>query len=106
MIEFMTPLDIMEKFVEMIEEERVSKYMTQEDLYKAAGMTSRSYANFIKTKSTKFTNIINLLIALDLNSKLEELIKKDEFNSIDEIRKKNKKVIKRRVRKASKNERD
>ncbi len=99
MIEFMIPYDIMEKFVDMIENVRVQKNMTQEELYKAAGMTQRSYANFIKTKSTKFVNIINLLIALDLTAKLEELIKNESFNSIDEIREKNSKIIKKRVRK-------
>lgn len=106
MIEFMTPYDIMEKFVDMVEEQRVRKNMTQKDLYLAAGMTARSYANFISSKSTKFENIINLLIALDLTSKLEELIKKEEFTSIDEIREQNKKIAKKRVRKAKTDERD
>ena len=58
MIEFMTPFDIMEKFVDVIEKQRVRKNMTQADLYKAAGMSSKSYANFISTKSTKFENIV------------------------------------------------
>ncbi len=59
MIEFMTLLDIMGKFVDVIEKQRVRKNMTQADLYKAAGMSSKSYANFISTKSTKFENIVN-----------------------------------------------
>lgn len=106
MIEFMTPLDIMEKFVAIVEEQRVRKGMTQKDLYKAAGMTARSYGNFISTKSTKFVNIINILIALDMTAKLEELIKVEEFSSLDDIRKLQNKEIKRRVRKGTINERD
>ena len=107
MIEFMTPYDILEKFVYMIENKRVKKNMTQEELCKAACMTKRSYANFIKTKNTKFVNIINLLIALDLTSKVEELIKNESYSSLDEIRKKNSKTTKKRVRKQGiKHERD
>ena len=41
MTEFMTPFDIMEKFVDIIEKQRVRKNMTQVDLYKAAGMSSK-----------------------------------------------------------------
>ena len=86
MIEFMTPFDIMEKFVDVIEKQRVRKNMTQVDLYKAAGMSSKSYANFISTKNTKFENIVNIMIALDMTSKLENLLIQEKFTSIDEIR--------------------
>jgi glycosylphosphatidylinositol transamidase (GPIT) subunit GPI8 len=83
MIEFMTPYDIMEKFVDLIEKQRVRKNMTQIDLYKAAGMSAKSYANLMSTKTTKFENIINIMIALDMTSKLENLITQDKFTSID-----------------------
>ena len=99
MIEFMTPFDIMEKFVDVIEKQRVRKNMTQVDLYKAAGMSSKSYANFISTKSTKFENIVNIMIALDMTSKLENLIMQEKFTSIDEIRNEKKHKEKKRVRK-------
>ena len=99
MIEFMTPFDIMEKFVDVIEKQRVRKNMTQADLYKAAGMSSKSYANFISTKSTKFENIVNIMIALDMTSKLENLIIQEKFTSIDEIRNEKKHKEKKRVRK-------
>ena len=99
MIEFMTPFDIMEKFVDVIEKQRVRKNMTQADLYKAAGMSSKSYANFISTKSTKFENIVNIMIALDMTSKLENLIMQEKFTSIDEIRNEKKHKEKKRVRK-------
>ena len=99
MIEFMTPFDIMEKFVDVIEKQRVRKNMTQVDLYKAAGMSSKSYANFISTKSTKFENIVNIMIALDMTSKLENLLTQEKFTSIDEIRNEKKHKEKKRVRK-------
>ena len=99
MIEFMTPFDIMEKFVDVIEKQRVRKNMTQADLYKAAGISSKSYANFISTKSTKFENIVNIMIALDMAPKLENLIMQEKFTSIDEIRNEKKHKEKKRVRK-------
>lgn len=99
MIDFMTPYDIMEKFVDVIEKERVRKDMTQVDLYKAAGMSSKSYANFMSIKTTKFKNIINIMIALDMTSKLEMLLKQEKFTSIDEIRNEKMRKERKRVKK-------
>ncbi|GGD34867.1 hypothetical protein GCM10012288_06070 [Malaciobacter pacificus] len=99
MIEMMSPYDIMEKFVEIIEKERIRKNMTQVELYKAAGMSSKSYANFIQNKTTKFENIINIMIALDMTAKLESLLQQEKFTSIDEIRNEKNKKERRRVRK-------
>lgn len=73
--------------------------MTQADLYKAAGMSSKAYANFMSTKSTKFENIVNIMIALDMSSKLDNLISLEKFTSIDEIRNEKKHKEKKRVRK-------
>ena len=99
MIEFFTTSDIMEKFVSMIEKERIRKNMTQKDLYKASGLSASAYRSFMDTKNTKFENIVNLLFALDLTSKLEELIKVEEFTSLDEIRNEKDKKVPKRVRK-------
>lgn len=99
MIELMSPFDIMEKFVALIEKQRVRKNMTQVDLYKAAGMSAKSYANFIRTKTTKFENIINLMIALDMTSKLDLLLKEEKYISLDEIRNQKNEKIRKRVRK-------
>jgi len=99
MIELMSPYDIMEKFVSIIEKERVRKNMTQVDLYKAAGMSAKSYANFISNKTTKFENIINIMIALDMTSKLESLLEQEKFTSLDEIRNETMNKERKRVRK-------
>lgn len=99
MIEFMTPFDIMEKFVDVIEKQRVRKNMTQVDLYKASGMSAKAYANFMSSKNTKFENIVNIMIALDMAPKLENLITQEKFTSIDEIRNEKKHKEKKRVRK-------
>jgi len=101
MIEFMTSYDIMEEFVEMIEKERIRKNMTQKDLYIAAGMSATAYRSFMDTKNTKFENIINILLVLDLSSKVQELIKVQEFTSLDEIRNKQNKKVKKRVRRSN-----
>ncbi len=100
MIEFFTALDVMERFVDMIEKERIRKNMTQKDLYKASGLSASAYRTFMDTKNTKFENIVNLLFALDLTSKLEELIKVEEFTSLDEIRSQKDKKVKKRVKKS------
>ncbi|MCJ8326600.1 MAG: helix-turn-helix domain-containing protein [Campylobacterales bacterium] len=99
MIEFMSPYDIMEKFVDIIEKERVRKNMTQVDLYKAAGMSSKSYANFISNKTTKFENIINIMLVLDMTSKLDMLLKEEKYLSLNEIRNKKNNKTRKRVRK-------
>jgi len=90
MVEFCSTLEIMEKFVEMIEKERIRKNMTQQELYNVAGMSASAYRSFMDSKNTKFVNIINLLFALDLTSKIEELIKVQEYVSLDEIRREKK----------------
>jgi transcriptional regulator with XRE-family HTH domain len=100
MVEFYSTLEIMEKFVEMIEKERIRKNMTQQELYNAAGMSASAYRNFMDSKNTKFVNIINLLFALDLTAKIEELIKVQEYVSLDEIRQEKKNKVKKRVRKS------
>ena len=74
--------------------------MTQKDLYKASGLSASAYRTFMDTKNTKFENIVNLLFALDLTSKLEELIKVDKFTSLDEIRSQKDKKVKKRVKKS------
>ena len=106
MIEFMTPYDIMEKFVDVIEKERVRKDMTQVDLYKAAGMSAKSYANFMSSKRTKFENIINIMIALDMTSKLELLLEQEKYISINEIRNQKMHKDRKRVNKGGINGRD
>jgi len=106
MIELMGPFDIMEKFVQIVEKERVRKNMTQIDLYKSAGMSAKSYANFMKNKNTKFENIIKIMLALDMNSKLSALLKQEKFTSLNEIRKKEMAKERKRVRKGKKDERD
>ncbi|MCK5678068.1 MAG: hypothetical protein KAH72_06300 [Flavobacteriaceae bacterium] len=98
MIEFMTAYDVMEKFVDMIEKERIRKDMTQKDLYKASGMSASAYRTFMDTKNGKFENIVNLLFALELTSKLKELIKMEKFTSLEEIRNEKNKKVKKRVR--------
>ena len=100
MIEFFTALDVMSKFVDMIEKERIRRGMTQKDLYCASGLSASAYRAFMDTKNTKFENIVNLLFALDLTSKLEELIKVEEFISLDEIRSHKDKKVNKRVRKS------
>ncbi len=99
MIELMTPFDIMSKFVEVIEKERIRQNIRQSDLYKKAGISSSAYANFLKNKNTSFENIIKLLSALNMSSNIEGLLISQKYTSINEIRLEQKKTSKKRVRK-------
>lgn len=101
MINFMTTNDIMEKFVKMIEKERIRKNMTQKDLYVSVGMSATAYRSFMDTKNTKFENIINILLVLDLTSKIQDLINLEEFTSLDEIRNEKNKNVRKRVRRSN-----
>ena len=105
MIDLMTPSEIMEKFVENIEKERIRKKMTQADLYKAIGMSPAGYGKFIKNKNTSFENIIKILLALNMTSNIEALLSIQEFSTLQEIRDKSKNKVKRRVKRSS-SERD
>lgn len=100
MIELMTPYEIMANFVELIEKERIRQGLRQSDLYKAAGMSSTAYANFLKKKTTSFDNVVKLMYALNMTSNLEGLLTSEKYTSIDEIRLEKKKAIRKRVRKS------
>ncbi len=102
MIEFMTSYEVMEKFVNIIEKERIRKEMTQSELYKAVGLSASGYQKFIKNKNTSFENILKIMFVLDMTTNIEALLTTNEFNSIDEIRNEKKDKVKKRVRKASK----
>ena len=52
MVEYQTPYEIMSDFVNLIEKERIRQNLRQQDLYKASGMSSTAYANFLKKKTT------------------------------------------------------
>jgi len=86
MIEFMTPYDIMAKFVDNIEKQRIRKNMTQADLYKKAGLSASGYGKFIKNKRASFENILKLFIALRLFDNLNGLLKQREIKSLEEIK--------------------
>lgn len=99
MIELMTPFDIMSKFVEVIEKERIRQDIRQSDLYKKAGISSSAYAKFLKNKNTSFKNIIKLMYALNMSANIDGLLSIQKYTSIDEIRIEQKKISKKRVRK-------
>ncbi len=99
MIELMAPFDIMFKFVEVIEKERIRQDLRQSDLYKKAGMSSSAYAKFLKSKNTSFKNIIKLLSALNMSASIDGLLSIQKYTSIDEIRLEQKKMSRKRVRK-------
>lgn len=99
MIEYKTPYEIISDFVDLIEKERIRQDLRQQDLYKASGMSSTAYANFLKKKTTSFENVIKLMYALNMTANIEGLLRSEKYTSIDEIRQVKKKTVKKRVRK-------
>lgn len=99
MVEYQTPYEIMSDFVNLIEKERIRQNLRQQDLYKASGMSSTAYANFLKNKTTSFENVIKLLYTLNMIANIEGLLKSERYTSINEIRQVQKKSVKKRVRK-------
>jgi len=100
MIELMSPFELMSEFVKIIEKERIRQELRQSDLYRAAGISSSAYANFMKDKNTSFENVVKLLFALNMTSNIEGLLTSQKFTSIQEIKQEQKKKTKFRVKKA------
>lgn len=95
-----TPNEYLQELKEMIENERVNQELKQTELAKKAGVNFSTYTKFITTNNISLDRLIKLLIALKLTDKLDMLVKKTEFTSIEQLRKldDDKSKIKKRVR--------
>ncbi len=97
----MSNYELMEKFVDIIEKERIRQNIKQSELYNSCGISSSAYAKFLKNKNTSFTNIIKILVALNMQDNIEGLLTSKNFISIKEIRLKQKNSNRKRVRNES-----
>jgi transcriptional regulator with XRE-family HTH domain len=100
MVEFLTPIEMIEKMVLVIEDQRLLQNLQQKELAKKSGIALPTYKDFIYKKRISFENLLKLLIALNLFDKIESLLKKDELKTLSEIKdekKLPKRIVKRRV---------
>ena len=75
MIELYTPLEIIEKAVQIIETERKVQKLQQKELALKANIPLPTYKQFIYSYKISFENLIKLFIALRLFDNLNGLLK-------------------------------
>lgn len=103
MLEFNTSKEIVEKVAQRVEHERVLAEYTQSELAKRAGIPLGTYRNFIATQRISLENLISIFKVLRLYPELTMLVKKSKPQTLEELKKEEKKV-KRRVVKRKDNE--
>lgn len=81
------PNEYLQELKEMIENERVNQELKQTELTKKAGVNFATYTKFISTNNISLDRLVKLLIALNITDKLDMLVKKTEFTSIEQLRK-------------------
>ena len=86
MIELYTPLEIIEKAVELIEIQRKIQHLQQKELALKADIPFPTYKQFIYQKKISFENLIKLFIALRMFDNLNGLLKSKEYKTLDEIK--------------------
>lgn len=86
MIELSTPLEIIKKAVELIENERKTQKLQQKELALKADIPLPTYKQFIYSHKISFENLIKLFMALRLFENLNGLLKTKEHKTLDEIK--------------------
>lgn len=94
------PSQYLQEIKELIESERINQDLKQTELAKKAGITYGTYSKFVLTNSISLDRLVSLLIALKMTNKLDALIVKNDFTSIEQLKKidKIKSTTKKRVR--------
>jgi predicted transcriptional regulator len=95
MVELATPLEIIQKAVSLIENERKIQKLQQKELALKADIPLPTYKQFIYSYKISFENLIKLFMALRLFDNLNSLLKTKEHKSLDEI--KNKDSLPKRI---------
>lgn len=98
MLELNTSKEIVEQIAKRVEHERVLAEYTQVELAKRAGMPSGTYRNFIATQRISLENLVSLFKVLRLYPELRMMVEQSKPQTMDELKKKEKKVKKRVVK--------
>ena len=67
--------------------ERINQDFKQAELAKKAGIRYSTYTKFVLTNSISLDRLVSLLIALKMTNKLDALIVKNDFTSIEQLKK-------------------
>jgi predicted transcriptional regulator len=86
MIELYTPLEIIQKAVQIIETERKVQRLQQKELAQKANIPLPTYKQFIYSYKISFENLIKLFMALRLFENLNGLLKTKEYQTLDAIK--------------------
>jgi len=86
MIELATPLEIIQKAVSLIENERKIQKLQQKELALKADIPLPTYKQFIYSHKISFENLIKLFMALRLFDNLNSLLKAKEHKTLDDIK--------------------
>ena len=86
MLELYTPLEIIGKLSDLIENERKTQRLQQKELAKKADIPLPTYKQFIYKKKISLENLIKLLIVLKLFDNIKGLLKQKEYTTLDEIK--------------------
>ena len=86
MIELSTPIELIEKTIELVENERKVQKLQQKELALKADIPFPTYKDFVYKKRASLENILKLFIALRLFDNLNGLLKQREIKSLEEIK--------------------
>ena len=94
------PSQYLQEIKELMKSERINQDFKQAELAKKAGISYSTYTKFVLTNSISLDRLVSLLIALKMTNKLDALIVKNDFTSIEQLKKidKIKSTTKKRVR--------
>lgn len=81
------PSQYLQEIKELIESERINQDFKQAELAKKAGISYGTYTKFVLTNSISLDRLVSLLIALKMTNKLDALIVKNDFTSIEQLKK-------------------
>ena len=86
MIELNTPLEMIEKTANLIENVRKQQKLQQKELALKADIPLPTYKQFIYHKKISFENIIKLFMALRMFDNLNGLVKVQEYKTLNDIK--------------------
>lgn len=94
------PSELVRLLCERLRQERLSRQMTQADVAARAGIAANTVSNLEAGRSVTFENMVRVAMVLGRVTELEELFK-PRLDSLDDIRRYENSVTRRRIRRKS-----
>jgi predicted transcriptional regulator len=96
MYELYTPQEIIREIAQIVEKERRMQRLTQKALAEKASIPLPTYREFVYHQKVSLENLLKLLFALKLFTNIEGLLHQRSYESIEEI--KHKEKLPKRIR--------